>query len=59
MKLTGVVLISDQDRGGRRQEALHTQGIRTKVVTGETVVLRKVTAMKGAEVQEVLPTLPH
>jgi len=27
--------------------------------TGETVELRKVAAMKGAEVEKVFPTLPH
>jgi len=59
MKLTSVVHISGRDLGGGRQEGVNTQGIRTNVVTDETVVLKKFAAMKGAEVEEVLATLPH
>ena len=59
MKLTGVVPISGWDRERGRNEGVHTEGIRTDVVTGETVELRKIADMKGAKVEGILPTLPH
>jgi len=38
---------------------VHTKGIRANVVADETVHLRKFAAMNGADVEEILPTLPH
>ena len=37
----------------------HTKGIRADVVAGETVHLRKFSAMDRADVEEILPTFPH
>ena len=59
MKLTGVVLISGRDRGGRRKEVVHTQSIRTDVATGETVEVKEIGCVKRAQVEEVLPTFRH
>ena len=38
---------------------MHTESVRPKVVTSETVHLRKLTTVDRANVQEVLPTFPH
>ena len=59
IKLTGVVLISGRDHGGRRKEGVHTEGIHADMVTGKTVELRKVGDVKGPKVEAVLPALPH
>jgi len=59
MKLTSVVLVSGWDRGGGRKEGVHTQSIRTDVVTGETIELKEIGCVKRAEVEEVLPTFRH
>ena len=59
MKLTGVVPISGRDRGGKRNQGVHTDRIRTDVVIGETVELRKIAGVIGAKVEGVLPTLPY
>ena len=58
MKLTGA-FISNQNHGGERREDVHTESIHADVVTGEAVKLGKLAGVKGAEVKEVLHTLPH
>ena len=58
MKLTGVILMSSQNHGGKKED-VHTESVCAKAVTGETVHLRNITAVKGAKVQKALPALPH
>ena len=41
------------------RENVHTDRVRANVVTSETIHLNKIAAMKGTEVEEVLPALPH
>jgi len=43
----------------RKEESVHTKGIRADVVASETVVLGKFAGMKGAKIEEVLHALPH
>ena len=38
---------------------MHTDGVHAKVVTCETVELREFTAMKRANVEKILSTLPY
>jgi len=40
-------------------DKVHTESVCTDVVANETVHLRKVAAMEGAKVEEVLPALPY
>lgn len=56
MKLTDVVLVSCQKKGG---SIVHTISVRPNVITSMTVHLRKFTTVDGADVEEILPTLPY
>ena len=58
MNLTGVILMSGQNHEGK-EGSRYTESICAKVVTGETVHPRNITAVKGAEVRKALPALPH
>jgi len=44
---------------GRGKEGVHTQSIHTDVVTGETVEVKEIGCVEGAEVEEVLPTFRY
>jgi hypothetical protein len=56
MKFTSVNPISDRNC---HKEGIHTDSVRAKVVACDTVHLREFAAMNRADVEKVLPTLPH
>ena len=68
IRIAGVLIVDEVDwcdprqspRSHKREkEQLHTYGIRAKVVTYDTVHLRKVTTVSRPKVEYVLVTFPH